>query len=71
MPHEKKLHTLLCLQIFVMLQAQQPSSHATNRVANARYAQACSGAAVVTTANISDMQAEINLIWKYLLPAMK
>lgn len=28
-------------------------------------------AVVVTTANISDMQAEINLIWKYLLPAMK
>jgi CubicO group peptidase (beta-lactamase class C family)/predicted glycoside hydrolase/deacetylase ChbG (UPF0249 family) len=28
-------------------------------------------AVVVTTANIQDMQAEINLIWKYLLPAMK
>jgi CubicO group peptidase (beta-lactamase class C family)/predicted glycoside hydrolase/deacetylase ChbG (UPF0249 family) len=28
-------------------------------------------AVVVTTANIQDMQAEINVIWKYLLPAMK
>lgn len=28
-------------------------------------------AVVVTTANITDMQAEINLIWNYLLPAMK
>ena len=28
-------------------------------------------AVIVTTAHISDMQAEINLIWKYLLPAMK
>jgi CubicO group peptidase (beta-lactamase class C family) len=28
-------------------------------------------AVIVTTANISDMQGEINLIWKYLLPAMK
>jgi CubicO group peptidase (beta-lactamase class C family) len=28
-------------------------------------------AVVVTTANIQDMQAEINLIWKHLLPAMK
>jgi CubicO group peptidase (beta-lactamase class C family)/predicted glycoside hydrolase/deacetylase ChbG (UPF0249 family) len=28
-------------------------------------------AVVVTTANISDMQGEINLIWKYLLPAIK
>jgi CubicO group peptidase (beta-lactamase class C family)/predicted glycoside hydrolase/deacetylase ChbG (UPF0249 family) len=28
-------------------------------------------AVVVTTANIPDMQGEINLIWKYLLPAMK
>lgn len=28
-------------------------------------------AVVVTTANITDMQAEINLVWKYLLPAMK
>lgn len=28
-------------------------------------------AVIVTTANITDMQAEINLIWKYLLPAMK
>ncbi len=27
-------------------------------------------AVVVTTANIQDMQGEINLIWKYLLPAM-
>ena len=26
---------------------------------------------VVTTANIGDMQAEINLIWKYILPALK
>ena len=26
---------------------------------------------VVTTANITDMQAELNLIWQYLLPAMK
>ncbi len=28
-------------------------------------------AVIVTTANIGDMQAEINLIWKYLLPALK
>lgn len=28
-------------------------------------------AVIVTTANITDMQGEINLIWKYLLPAMK
>ena len=28
-------------------------------------------AVIVTTANIADMQSEINLIWKYLLPAMK
>lgn len=28
-------------------------------------------AVIVTTANIPDMQAEINLIWKYLLPALK
>jgi len=28
-------------------------------------------AVVVTTANIQDMQAEINLIWKHLLPAFK
>jgi len=28
-------------------------------------------AVIVTTANIPDMQAEINLIWKYLLPAFK
>lgn len=28
-------------------------------------------AVIVTTANISDMQAELNLIWKYLLPAFK
>ncbi len=28
-------------------------------------------AVIVTTANIPDMQAEINLIWKHLLPAMK
>ncbi len=28
-------------------------------------------AVIVTTANVSDMQAEINLIWKYLLPALK
>ncbi len=28
-------------------------------------------AVIVTTANIQDMQGEINLIWKYLLPAMK
>ncbi|NWJ53017.1 MAG: ChbG/HpnK family deacetylase [Bacteroidetes bacterium] len=28
-------------------------------------------AVVVTTANINDMQAEINLIWKYLLPAFE
>ena len=27
-------------------------------------------AVIVTTANISDMQAEINLIWKYILPAL-
>ena len=27
-------------------------------------------AVIVTTANIGDMQAEINLIWKYLLPAL-
>jgi len=28
-------------------------------------------AVIVTTANISDMQAEINLIWEYLLPVLK
>lgn len=28
-------------------------------------------AVIVTTANIGDMQAEIDLIWKYLLPALK
>jgi len=28
-------------------------------------------AVIVTTANIPDMQAEINLIWKFLLPAFK
>ena len=28
-------------------------------------------AVIVTTANIEDMQAEINLIWDYLLPALK
>lgn len=28
-------------------------------------------AVIVTTAKIDDMQAEINLIWKYLLPAIK
>ena len=28
-------------------------------------------AVIVTTANIGDMQAELNLIWKYLLPAIK
>jgi CubicO group peptidase (beta-lactamase class C family) len=28
-------------------------------------------AVIVATANVSDMQAEINLIWKYLLPALK
>ncbi|MCX6241223.1 MAG: ChbG/HpnK family deacetylase [Bacteroidetes bacterium] len=28
-------------------------------------------AVVVTTANISDMQSEINLIWKFILPALK
>ncbi len=28
-------------------------------------------AVIVTTANIDDMQAEINLIWEYLLPALK
>jgi len=28
-------------------------------------------AVIVTTANVDDMQAEINLIWEYLLPAMK
>jgi CubicO group peptidase (beta-lactamase class C family)/predicted glycoside hydrolase/deacetylase ChbG (UPF0249 family) len=28
-------------------------------------------AVIVTTANVNDMQAEINLIWKYLLPALK
>ncbi len=28
-------------------------------------------AVVVTTANVQDMQAELNLIWKYLLPALK
>jgi CubicO group peptidase (beta-lactamase class C family) len=28
-------------------------------------------AVVVTTANIKDMQGEINLIWKYLLPAFR
>ena len=27
-------------------------------------------AVIVTTANIGDMQAEINLIWKYLLPVL-
>ncbi|MDR2765470.1 MAG: ChbG/HpnK family deacetylase [Tannerella sp.] len=28
-------------------------------------------AVIVTTAHIGDMQAELNLIWKYLLPALK
>lgn len=28
-------------------------------------------AVIVTTANIGDMQAELNLIWEYLLPALK
>lgn len=28
-------------------------------------------AVVVTTANIQDMQGEINLIWEHLLPAMR
>ncbi len=28
-------------------------------------------AVIVTTANIGDMQAELNLIWEYLLPAIK
>jgi len=28
-------------------------------------------AVIVTTANIGDMQAELNLIWKYLLPAIQ
>ena len=28
-------------------------------------------AVIATTAQIDDMQAEINLIWKYLLPALK
>lgn len=28
-------------------------------------------AVIVTTAHIDDMQAELNLIWKYLLPALK
>lgn len=28
-------------------------------------------AVIVTTANVNDMQSEINLIWKYLLPALK
>ncbi len=28
-------------------------------------------AVIVTTANINDMQAEINLIWQYLLPGLK
>lgn len=28
-------------------------------------------AVIVTTANISDMQAELNLVWKYLLPAFE
>ena len=27
-------------------------------------------AVVVTTANITDMQGEINLIWKHILPAL-
>ena len=27
-------------------------------------------AVIVTTAHIGDMQAEINLIWKYILPAL-
>ena len=27
-------------------------------------------AVIVTTANIGDMQSEINLIWKHLLPAL-
>ena len=27
-------------------------------------------AVIAVTANISDMQAELNLIWKYLLPAL-
>jgi CubicO group peptidase (beta-lactamase class C family) len=26
---------------------------------------------VAITANLGDMQAEINLVWKYLLPALK
>jgi len=28
-------------------------------------------AVIVTTAHIGDMQAELNLIWKYILPAFK
>ena len=28
-------------------------------------------AVIATTAKINDMQEEINLIWKYLLPALK
>nr|WP_321521413.1 ChbG/HpnK family deacetylase [uncultured Macellibacteroides sp.] len=28
-------------------------------------------AVIVTTANVDDMQAELNLIWKYILPALK
>jgi CubicO group peptidase (beta-lactamase class C family) len=28
-------------------------------------------AVVAITANLGDMQAEINLVWKYLLPALK
>jgi len=28
-------------------------------------------AVIVTTGKITDMQAQLNLIWKYVLPAMK
>jgi hypothetical protein len=28
-------------------------------------------AVIVTTADITDMQSELNLIWEYLLPALK
>jgi len=28
-------------------------------------------AVVALTANIGDMQAELNLVWEYLLPALK
>ena len=28
-------------------------------------------AVIAMTANIGDMQAEINLVWKYLLPVLK